>query len=147
MYTSVEEIPKKTSFHAQKLASISVKNYLHRFATHSECHEDVFIYTLIYLDRIGDNFEEFNLDSFNVLRIILMAMVAAVKFYDDSYFKNHYYAKIGGLSLEEFNKLETEFLHEYMNYRLYVDIDTYKSCFDDLIKLKETKHSEKDGLQ
>ena len=67
-YTEVSEIPEKTMFHAQKLPSISIKDYLKRFAKHSNCHEDVFVYMMIYLDKIGENVPEFELDSFNALR-------------------------------------------------------------------------------
>lgn len=67
-YKEADEIPHKTMFHAKKLPPISIKNYLVRFATHSNCHEDTFVYALIYLDRIEENIEDFSLDSFNALR-------------------------------------------------------------------------------
>ena len=50
-------------------------------------------------------------------------MVAA-KFYDDFYFKNHYYAKVGGIGKNEINALEVTFL-ETVNYDLYVSPELF----------------------
>jgi hypothetical protein len=44
----------------------------------------------------------------------------AAKFFDEKYFTNEYYSKVGGVTLKEFNSLEIEFLN-MINYRLYVD--------------------------
>lgn len=67
-YAEISEIPAQTMFHAKKLPSLSIKDYLNRFATYSNCHEDAFIYALIYLDKVGENLNEFSLDTFNVHR-------------------------------------------------------------------------------
>jgi Cyclin. len=44
----------------------------------------------------------------------------AAKFFDDHYYNNEYYAKVGGISNKEINILEVEFLN-YINFNLYVD--------------------------
>lgn len=44
----------------------------------------------------------------------------AAKFFDDVYYNNEYYAKVGGISNKEINQLEIEFLN-YINFNLYVD--------------------------
>jgi len=132
-YLTADEIPTKTAFHAQKLPPISIKSYLERFAKFSDCSDDAFIYALIYLDKAGDLFEDFTLDSFNVHRMILTCLVIACKFNNDFYYKNSYYAKIGGLKAEEFNVLEKEFLVDYVNFSLYVSQETYNEYLQDLI--------------
>lgn len=53
------------------------------------------------------------------LRTLLVTFMVAAKFYDDFYFKNNYYAKIGGISKSEINALEVSFL-EMVNYDLFV---------------------------
>lgn len=75
-----------------------------------------------------------------------MSLVSAIKLYDDFYYNNRYYAKIGGVPLEEFNILEKEYLCNYLNFGLYVDVDTYKSYYDDLIKIAESKIAEKESF-
>ena len=48
-----------------------------------------------------------------------MSIAIAAKFYDEKYYTNQYYAKVGGVSLKEFNGLEMEFL-AMIDYKLYV---------------------------
>ncbi len=43
----------------------------------------------------------------------------AAKFFDDRYYNNEYYSKVGGISNSEMNLLEREFLH-YISFRLYI---------------------------
>lgn len=50
---------------------------------------------------------------------IIVSIMVAIKYYDDEYYKNEYYAKVGGLSLKEINKLEMEFL-DMLNYELFI---------------------------
>ena len=67
-YTDISEVPNQTPFHAKKVPAISIKDYLKRFADNSKCHEDAFVYALIYLDKVGEILDDFALDSFNVHR-------------------------------------------------------------------------------
>jgi len=137
-YSGPDEIPNKTIFHAKKLPSISIRDYLMRFSTYSNCHEDAFVYALIYLDKVGESVNEFSVDSFNVHRLILMCLVLACKFYDDFYYKNSYYARIGGVTTQEFNSLEQEFLVNWIDFALYVETDTYTSYYQDLALYNQT---------
>lgn len=67
-YASFDDIPAPNMFHAKKLPSISIKDYLKRFAQFSECQDYIFVIVLIFLDRLGEKVEDFGLDSFNALR-------------------------------------------------------------------------------
>jgi hypothetical protein len=144
-YTQPSEIPNPTLFHAKKQAPISIKDYLKRFAKFSNCHYDAFVYALIYLDKVSNNIENFSLDSFNVYRLVLMCLVSSIKFYDDAYYTNKYYAQMGGVNVEEFNKLEQEFLINYIQFGLYVDVETYSSYYDDLLNYHH-KLAQEDSL-
>lgn len=52
--------------------------------------------------------------------------MAAIKFNEDEFFKNDFYAKVGGLQLKELNALEMEFL-VLMEFKFYVDESLYLS--------------------
>ena len=39
-----------------------------------------------------------------------VSLVSAAKFYDDHYYDNLYYSKVGGISLQELNRLEVDLL-------------------------------------
>jgi hypothetical protein len=41
----------------------------------------------------------------------------AAKYYDDRYYNNEYYAKVGGISNNEINSLEREFLYHSIRRR------------------------------
>lgn len=41
---------------------------------------------------------------------MLIAVIVAIKWHDDEYYKNDYYAKVGGIPLKELNSLEYQFL-------------------------------------
>lgn len=43
----------------------------------------------------------------------------ATKFFDDRYYNNEYYARVGGIGASEMNLLERDFL-QLLNFRLHV---------------------------
>jgi hypothetical protein len=55
----------------------------------------------------------------------------AAKFFDDQYFNNAYYAKVGGVPCSEINSLEVEFLF-LCNFALFVNTETYSQYYTEL---------------
>ena len=53
-------------------------------------------------------------------------MVTAAKYQDDVYLKNKWYAEIGGVKLEDLNKLEKEFLINKLDFEIYIEESEYK---------------------
>jgi hypothetical protein len=49
----------------------------------------------------------------------------AAKFFDDTYFNNAFYARVGGVPIVELNSLEVEFLF-MINFSLHVDTVEYE---------------------
>ena len=70
----------------------------------------------------------------------------AIKSHEDKYYKNSYYARIGGVSKEEFKSLEQEYLFNYIQFHLYVDTETYNSYYQDLIDYNQDQILEKEAL-
>lgn len=58
----------------------------------------IFVYALILIDKIQEYNEDFFMTSRNVHRLMITAVVIATKYYDDFYFKNTFYAKLGGIT-------------------------------------------------
>ena len=48
----------------------------------------------------------------------------AAKFFDDAYYNNAYYAKVGGVLVSEMNGLEVDFLFR-INFSLHVTPDIF----------------------
>jgi len=146
-YVDESEISTKSIFHAKSAPSISIQDYVARFSHYSKCEDDALIYALIYLDRIGEKLSDFSLDTFSVHKLLLISMAVACKFCDDSYFTNVYYANIGGISNEEFNTLEQEFLVNCLQFDMFVKVDVYNTYYSDIISYYKQQISQKAYLQ
>lgn len=112
-----------TKFHALQPPAICVSDYLERIHKYSSCSNECFVLSLIYIDRLIQ-FNNFALTSFNVHRVVITSIMVAAKFFDDQYYNNAYYAKVGGVPCGELNSLEAEFLFG-VNFGLHVTADEF----------------------
>jgi len=115
---------RMSKFHALRPPPISIQDYLDRIAKYSCCSEECFVLALIYIDRLIQCNPEFLVNSLNVHRIIITSVMLAAKFFDDHYYNNAYYGKVGGVSNAEVNSLEIEFLF-MVNFNLFVATEEY----------------------
>jgi hypothetical protein len=60
------------------------------------------------------------------------SVLLAAKFFDDAYYNNAYYAKVGGVLTSEMNGLEVEFLFR-INFSLHVTPEIFKKYQDELV--------------
>eukprot|EP00559_Dactyliosolen_fragilissimus_P003147 CAMPEP_0184865946 /NCGR_PEP_ID=MMETSP0580-20130426/19896_1 /TAXON_ID=1118495 /ORGANISM="Dactyliosolen fragilissimus" /LENGTH=320 /DNA_ID=CAMNT_0027365351 /DNA_START=216 /DNA_END=1179 /DNA_ORIENTATION=- len=107
-----------TKFHALKAPAIGIHQYLERIHKYASCSSECFILALIYIDRLIQK-NNFVLTGLNVHRVVITAVLLAAKFFDDAYYNNAYYAKVGGVLVSEMNGLEVEFLFR-INFSLHV---------------------------
>lgn len=70
----------------------------------------VYIYSLMLLDRAQEFNPEFIIHKKNIHRLLLVSSLVAAKYLDDLYYKNSFYATVGGVTLKVLNQLEAEFL-------------------------------------
>jgi hypothetical protein len=83
---------------------------------------------LVYIDRLIQR-NNFLLTDLNVHRVVITAILLAAKFFDDAYYNNAYYAKVGGVMVSEINGLEVDFLFR-INFSLHVtpeEFDKYRN--------------------
>jgi len=115
-----------TPFHSSKPPTISVKSYLEdRILKYAGCSEETFILALIYMDQVVQFNPEFVISSLNVHRLLITSIMLASKFFDDVYYNNAYYARVGGISNVEVNSLEMEMLR-MISFSLFVQPDQYE---------------------
>jgi hypothetical protein len=57
--------------------------------------------------------------------LVLSAVLAAIKFNEDDFYSNQYYSKVGGVSLQEINGLESEFL-KLIGFSLWIEIEEFE---------------------
>ena len=68
---------------------------------------------------------DFVICSLNVHRLLITSIMLASKFFDDVYYNNAYYARVGGISNAEVNSLEMEMLR-MISFSLFVQPEQYE---------------------
>jgi hypothetical protein len=111
-------------FTSNKTPQISIKKYLTRIMKYSKPETSTVIICLIYIDKICEN-STLQLSIYNIHRIILSCMILALKYNEDDYYSNKYYAKVGGISLKELNELEYNIM-VLLQFNFFIDDITYE---------------------
>ena len=106
----------KDIFTGKRLPNISMSDYLIRIITYSEIEENTLISSLIYLDRFD---QKKQITKFNIHRILFCSILISIKYNEDEIYKNEFYSQIAGISLEELNKIEYEFV-SLLDFNLYI---------------------------
>jgi len=113
-------------FSSYKEPPISLLDYLLRINTYARCSSSSFVLSLIYIDRLIER-NAFVVTRLNIHRLIVIAVMVAAKFIDDFHYNNATFAKIGGITTDEINDLERDFLIR-LRYSLHAttaEFDTY----------------------
>jgi hypothetical protein len=57
----------------------------------------------------------------------------AIKYNEDEYYDNKFYAKVGGVTLKEMNILEISFL-KLIDFKLYISEEIFETYFENIIE-------------
>ena len=125
------KLQSKQHFTSKKVPKISFGDYITRALNYTKINDSTLVIALIYMDRFCKN-KKILLTEFNLHRIFFSALLVAIKYNEDAYYSNLYYAKIGGLKLEKLNKLEAEFLSG-ISFQLFVNENDYEQYESKLI--------------
>ena len=136
-----EEILLLQSFIMKKIPPISIVDFLERLSKYSKVSHEVFILTLIYIDRIC-NFYKFNLNYNNIHKLILASFITSIKFLEDDFYSMDIYAKIGGVSIKELIHLEYAFL-KLIKFNLFVDENLFDLYKNNLYNVEDDYDEEK----
>ena len=115
-------------FMLKKIPSISINDYLLRLSKYSKLDKSTIIFILIYIDRICHKYN-FKINNYNIYKLILAAMVIAIKFNEDEYYTSSFYSKLGGISIIEMNQLEYEFA-TMINFNLFIKEDLFYQYYN-----------------
>ena len=112
-----------------------------RIKKYFQCSYECFVCSLAYIDLMIQN-PHFVLNAYSIHRTILttyfqqpqliFSLVEAAKFYDDSFFNNELYARIGGVPVDEMNSLELEFVF-LINFSLLITPEVYQKFYNELL--------------
>ena len=120
---------KKMPFSSNTVPQITILEYLKRIQTYGGMENSTLILSLIYIDRLCE--KNITLTKYNIHRILFAAILIAVKYNEDSFYENSYYAQIAGIKNKELKVIEYTFL-EMINFDAYVDEYTYNLYKDSL---------------
>nr|USW07967.1 cyclin U4-1 [Crypthecodinium cohnii] len=105
--------------------SIGIEEYMQRLMKWMSCTDECVILALIYIDRLEKHHPNIGICRLNIHRILSTALVLAAKFQDDEYRSNAYYAKVAGVSLEEMNQCEEDFL-KLLKWNMHVSSEEFE---------------------
>lgn len=112
-------------FHMKNLPKISFRNYLLRINQYLKPEKSTILLALMYIDDLYSNSNSNLFISWNnIFKIFLTAIIIAIKFNEDQYDSNNVFAKVGGIGLDELNKLEIEFC-KIMKFSFFVDLKSF----------------------
>ena len=117
----IKELTDK--FISKKTPSITINKYLRRIVKYAKPEPSTLIMVLIFIDRVCES-SNLQLSSINIHRLILASTVLSLKNNEDDYYSNEYYAKVGGISLDELNYLEYSMLM-LLDFNMFIDEETY----------------------
>ncbi|XP_059661043.1 cyclin-U1-1 [Cornus florida] len=97
-------------FHGVRAPSISIPKYLERIYKYTDCSPSCLVVGYVYIDRLVHKHPDSLVFSLNVHRLLVTSVMVASKMLDDVHYNNAFYARVGGVSNAELNKLEMELL-------------------------------------
>ena len=132
-----KEIIKKQSkmvFSANSIPNISINDYLTRIQLYSGIEKSTLIISLIQIDHICKK-TQLILSYYNIHRLLFTAVLISIKYNEDTYYDNQFYAEIAGVKLKELKMLEYTFMelndfNIFINHKEYEQYKTYLEEFD-----------------
>ena len=112
----------KDIFTGRTLPKINLNDFINRIIAYTEIEKNTLICSLIYLDEID---KKKPITEFNIHRIFFSAVLISIKYNEDDIFKNDYYAKIAGVTLNEINKMESTFI-SLLDFNLYINPNVFE---------------------
>ena len=123
-YKDILKKQSKMYFSANSIPNISIKDYLIRIQNYSELEKSTLILSLILIDRVCKR-KNIVLTMYNIHRILFSSVVISIKYNEDFYFDNTFYAQIAGVQPNELKILEYKFL-ELNDFNVYVKDTEYE---------------------
>ena len=121
------DILKKQSmmyFSANSNPNITIKDYLIRIQNYSGIEKSTLILSMILIDHMCKK-SNIVLTIYNIHRILFSSVLISIKYNEDSYYDNTFYAQIAGIKPNELKLLEYKFL-ELNDFNVYVKDTEYE---------------------
>eukprot|EP00755_Sulcionema_specki_P020468 Sspe_Gene.71998::Locus_42814_Transcript_1_1_Confidence_1.000_Length_1085::g.71998::m.71998 len=124
-----EEGEHATVYDALQVPPVTILEYIERWWKFLSLPQTIIPLALIYILRLYEN--GFKLTPYNVHRVVLGAIVLASKWHLDQPETNTYYSEVGGVCIEELNRIEVQLLHD-LQWDISVESTTLMDVLADL---------------
>lgn len=138
------------SFKGKHVPQITLYQYFQRIQKYCPTTNDVFLSLLVYFDRISKRCNAadddsakhlFVMDSYNIHRLVIAGVTVCTKFFSDFFYSNSRYARVGGISLQELNHLEIQFLI-LCDFELLIPVDKLQRYANLLLRFWNNQEEE-----
>ena len=132
-YKEIIKKQKKIPFSSRIIPKISIEDYLIRIQSYANMEKNSLITGLIYIDRLCQE-ANITLTYYNIHRILFISILLSIKYNEDKYYENRYYADIAGVTLKELNRLEYKYV-KMIHFQFYVNdkvLKNYKLYLDSM---------------
>ena len=125
--------------YSKLIPALSLEKYLIRIIKYTEVENNTLIVAYLYIIKLIKK-ENFILSINNIYRLLLGSVVLDKKVLEDLKYNNSYYCEIGGISLQEFNKIEFS-LFVRLNYEVNPKIEEIENVYKNIIdSLPQSKY-------
>lgn len=123
-------------FDAARPPKLSLLDYAGNLYEDFKCSDECFVLAFVYLDRMLARNQTFRITVLNTHRLLMTSLVLAVKFHDDSFLTNQWYAASAGIDANELMGLEMR-LFTMLGSHLKVDMDEYNDYYSRMYQARE----------
>ena len=114
-------------FHSIYLPIISLEDYIIRIKKYIQIDDSILICSIIYIDRLI--LKGLFISQYNIYRLFLASTFIAFKLFNDKKCNIQFFAKVGGVSVEELSELEIEFV-SLIDFNLFIDDIQFQQYYD-----------------
>lgn len=122
--------PQNLDFTGKDIPNLPIFEYLKRLQKYFRCSPMICLSSLCYVDRFLDN-SGLKINNLTIHRLLIVAFVISVKFWEDVHYSNEYYSQVGGIDLSELNKLESYMLNK-LNFDLHIPTAHFQQYFHEM---------------
>ncbi|KAG2669283.1 hypothetical protein I3843_14G026500 [Carya illinoinensis] len=113
-------------FDCHETPDMTIQSYLERIFRYTRAGPSIYVVAYVYIDRFCQSNPGFRISPGNVHNFLITTIMVASKYVEDMNYRNSYFARVGGLTAEELNKLELEFLF-LIGFKLHVNVSVFES--------------------
>ena len=122
-YKEILKKQRHICFNSNSLPNIALYEYIIRIQKYSFIEKSTLVLSLIYIDRFC-KLGKIMLTYYNIHRILFAALLLAIKYNEDRFFENEYYAKIAGIQNDELKNIEYNFFC-ICDFNMYVSDEIF----------------------